>query len=80
MEVIKQRKAGQESGTRQEVGKETLPTYTGKVRAQQDIAGSLRTDRHNMRTAELEQLFKVCLSRIRLTSGLCVVSASPPRP
>ena len=61
MEIIKQRKAGQQSGSGQEVEEEVLPRHKGKVRAQQDVAGCLKADRQNLRTAELEQLFQVCL-------------------
>ena len=78
MEIIEQRKAGQQSGSGQEVEEEALPRHKGKVRAQQDVAGSLRTDRQNLRTAELEQLFKVCLYEICLAPGLCVLSSSQP--
>lgn len=60
MEIIKQRKAGQGSGSGQSI-EDPSPHCRGKgkARAQQDVAGSLRTDRQNLRTAELEVLFKV---------------------
>ena len=63
MEIIKQRKAGQQAGSGQAAEEEALPRHRskGKVRAQQDVAGSLKTDRQILRTAELEQLFKVCI-------------------
>ncbi|CAL5222943.1 g5380 [Coccomyxa viridis] len=54
MEIIKQRKAGQQPGSRQEAEKEPQKFK----RKQQDVAGSLKADRQNLRTAELEQLFK----------------------
>ena len=57
MEIIKQRKAGQQSGSGQEAEQEK-PLRKLK-RKQQDIAGSLKADRQNLRTAELEQLFQV---------------------
>ena len=60
MEIIKQRKAGQGSGSGERI-EDLTPCYggRGKARAQQDVAGSLRTDRQNLRIAELEVLFKV---------------------
>ena len=63
MEIIEQRKAGQQSGSGQAAEGEAVPNHKGKgkVRAQQDVAGSLKTDRQNLRTAELKQLFKVCM-------------------
>lgn len=59
MEIIKQRKAGQQSGSGQKAVEERLTTHKGKAWAQQDVAGCLKTDRQNLRTAELKQLFKV---------------------
>ena len=63
MELNEQRKAGQQSGSA-EPGEDEAPAR-GRKRcpAPQDVAGCLRTDRQNLRTAELELLFKVCLSR-----------------
>ena len=58
MEVIKQRKAGQHSGSGQMAAEEE--PFLGFTTKQQDVAGSLKADRQNLRTAELEQLFKVC--------------------
>ena len=60
MEIIKQRKAGQGLVSGQSI-EDFSPHLRGKgkARAQQDVAGSLRTDRQNLRTAELEVLFKV---------------------
>ena len=61
----------------QEATEERLPGKKGRARAQQDVAGSLKTDRQNLRTAELEQLFKVCvILGTCLTTGLCKMSAS----
>ena len=56
MEIIKQRKAGQQSGSGQEAAEEPPQNFKRK---QLDVAGSLKADRQNLRTAELEQLFKV---------------------
>lgn len=60
MDIIKQRKAGQGSGSGDRI-EDISPYYggKGKARAQQDVAGSLRTDHQNLRSAELEVLFKV---------------------
>ena len=60
MEIIKQRKAGQGLSSGQSID-DSSPHHRGKgkARAQQDVAGSLRTDRQNLRTAELEVLFEV---------------------
>jgi len=60
MEIIKQRKAGQQSGSRPiNAEGEVQPEGQGKAGAHQNMAGSLKTDRQNLRAAELELLFKV---------------------
>ena len=58
MEIIKQRKAGQQPGSRQEAEKEPQKFK----RNQQDMTSSLKADRQNLRTAELEHLFRVGIS------------------
>ena len=74
MEIITQRKAGQQSGSGQKLKDEALPRYKGRVRAQQDIAGCLKSDRQILRTAELEKLFQVRL--FTATRAACVPAIS----
>ena len=59
MELNEQRKAGQQSGSGQDTGAGLRGRGKKRSRTQQEIAGSIALDRQNLRTAELELLFRV---------------------
>ena len=62
MEIIEKRKKGlqQASGMVEGADEEGRSQWAKRrERAQQDVAGSLKADRQNLRTAELELLFQV---------------------
>ena len=62
MEIIAQRKRGLQQGSSAHEGiDEDGGAHVGvkRQRVQQDVAGSLKADRQNLRTAELELLFQV---------------------
>ena len=62
MEIIERRKKGRQQGSSALVGRDEEGRYQWarrRQRAQQDVAGSLKADRQNLRTAELELLFQV---------------------
>ena len=62
VEIIEQRKKGLQQGSSAQVGRDEEARYQWarrQQRAQQDVAGSLKADRQNLRTAELELLFQV---------------------
>ena len=60
MEIIEQRKKGRQQGSSANEGIDEEGQWARRrKRAQQDVAGSLKADRQNLRTAELELLFQV---------------------
>ena len=59
MEIMEQRKAGPQLGSGSAANLNQEPRGKKRLRAQQDVAGSLKADRQNLRTAELELLFQV---------------------
>ena len=60
MELIEQRKKGQQQGSSAKEAIDEEGEWARKrLRAQQDVAGSLKADRQNLRTPELELLFQV---------------------
>ena len=66
MEIIAQRKKGRQQGSSGRGGVDEEGRFhrvRRRQRAQQDVAGSLRADRQNLRTAELELLFQVTACR-----------------
>ena len=59
MEIMEQRQAGPRLGSSGAADLSQGPRGKKRQRAQQDLAGSLKADRQNLRTAELELLFQV---------------------
>ena len=72
MEIIKQRKAGQQSGSGQEVEEEVLPRHKGKVRAQQDVAGCLKADRPKPEDCGAGAAIPGLSLHLGLTLGFCM--------